>query len=210
MLNEQTLDQIVGASPVRTVGAGKTLFSKGDPAEAVYVVIEGEVAIEIISPNGRIVHVATLRPGAVFGEIAVLDKGVRTADVRALSSALVLRISDTAFRELVENSPAFSRAIIDDLIEKLRNTDGQLEDISFKPLHARLASLLLDFVADAPETVPSIKITQAALAERLSATREKVNVHLQSIQRAGAIKLRRGRIEVLDVGRLTTFVDRAE
>ena len=65
----------------------------------------------------------------------------------------------------------------------------------FLPLKRRLADLLLElFRAHGPE----LRTTQADLANRLTATREKVNVNLQILQEAGAIKLGRGRIWLID------------
>ncbi len=205
-LNSETIERLISSSPPQKIANGKTLFSKGDPADAVYIVIKGEVAIEIISPQGQTVRVATLQQGAVFGELAVLDGGDRTADVRAAQDSKLLRIGCRAFQSLIEKSPAFSRAIIKDLIEKLRITNNQIEDISFKSLRSRLAALLIKLANNTGQNPAILQITQSALADRLSATREKVNIHLQAIQGTKAINLQRGRIEVLDLGKLSKFI----
>jgi len=206
-LDDDHIRRILASSPTVKIPGGKTIFSKGEPPDAVYVVLNGEIAIEIISPQGRSVRVATLKEGAVFGELAALDGGMRTADARASQNAELLRIGKSAFQDLIAQAPAFARAIIGDLIEKLRMTDDQIENISFKPLKPRLAGLLLTLAGDVDAAAPAIPITQAALAERLTATREKVNIHLQVIQRAGAIRLKRGKIDILDQDKLRAFAD---
>lgn len=206
-LGAEEIEKLITGAASQTVSSGKTLFCKADRADAVYVVVSGEIAIEIFSPQGKIVRIATLKSGAVFGEIAVLDGGARTTDARATEETQLLRIGESVFKRLTEEYPAFSMAIIKDLIGKLRSTDIQVEDISFKPLRSRLATLLMKLTDDTGEDAPTLAVTQSALAEQLSATREKVNVHLQAIQRANAIALRRGRIDILDRDKLREFID---
>lgn len=206
-VDREEIDQLVVSSPLQKYAQGKTLFTKDDQADAAYVIISGEIAIEIMSPQGRTVRVATLREGSVFGEIAVLDMGTRTADARATEDTQVLRIGEKAFRDLITRAPEFALAIIKDLVEKLRMTDDQIEDISFKPLRSRVAALLIQLGDTIGGNTPTLQITQSALADRLSATREKVNIHLQALQAGNAIKLQRGRIDILDQDKLLDFID---
>lgn len=203
VLPEDILMELYKNSTRVAMPAGKLIFSRGDIAKTVYVVLEGEVSIEILAPDGRSVSLAILRGGEIFGELAVLDDGARSADARALDNATVLRINKSTFLDLTASQPAFSYAIIRELIGRLRTTDTQIENVSLRPLKARLALQLMELANAQEETAERVlKITQSALAERLSATREKVNVNLQHLQRAGAIVLGRGRIEVLDLERL--------
>lgn len=186
---------------------GQLLFSKGDPADAVYVITSGDVAIEVLSEQGRTVRMATLKKGAVFGEIAVLDGGERTADARAVYKTELVRIPKATFISLAKEEASLSFAILSDLVMKMRKTNVQVENISFQPLRVRLALLLDDLSKEAEKG--TIHITQFEIADRLSATREKVNVHLQAIQKAGAIKIGRGKITVTDTAELTTFIENA-
>ncbi len=173
----------------------QNVFFQGDDADRVYIVLEGEVAVETISVDGRTVPIAVLRTGEVFGEMAVLDNGMRSANVRALQASKVVSVSKSTFLDLVAKQPEFALSLIRDLVSRLRVTDAQIESITLLSLRTRVAGLLLDLSA-AQGTV--IKITQADLAERVSATREKVNVNLQTLQTAGAVTLSRGRIKIVD------------
>lgn len=181
---------------------GELVFSKGEPADGVYLLIEGEIALEASSPSGHVVSFAVVHAGAVFGELAALDDAPRTADARARQEATLIKISVRAFKESITENPAFVMAVIRDLINKLRRTDAQIENISFRNLQARLARLLLDLTSNGQA---SISATQAELADMLSATREKVNGHLQSLQTASAIALRRGAVDIRDRKILEAF-----
>ena len=171
------------------------VFFQGDDADRVYIVLAGEVAVETISVDGRTVPIVVLRTGEVFGEMAVLDNGFRSANVRALQASRVVSVSKNTFLDLVAKQPDFALSLIRDLVSRLRVTDAQIESITLLSLRTRVAGLLLDLSAAQGSM---IKITQADLAERVSATREKVNVNLQSLQSKGAVALSRGRIEIVD------------
>lgn len=200
-LDRADIGLLVAASQTISVTTGQHLFSKDDPSDAAFIILSGEVAIEILSEDGRCIRIASLGQADSFGEIGVLDGGVRTADARALSPAKLLMISKRKFNELFAMRPAFALSIVRELASKIRGTDNQLTELSFKSLRARLALLLLDLAKD-EDGAKVLRITQTELAERLSATREKVNVNLQNLKRVGSIAISRGRILVVDEKRL--------
>lgn len=203
-LGDRSLANVARQSRRVSLEKGELLFSKGDSADGVYLLTGGEIAIEASSPSGHTVSFATLNAGAVFGELAALDDAPRTADARARTEATLVKIGVRAFKEAVADNPAFSMAVIRDLIHKLRRTDSQIENISFRGLQARLARLLLDL---SPDGAQSVAATQAELAEMLSATREKVNGHLQSLRASSAIELRRGGVDIRDRKILSALAD---
>lgn len=203
-LDDKGFGKLALQSRRMSLGKGELLFSKGDPADGVYLLIEGEIAIEATSPSGHVVCFAALHAGAVFGELAALDDAARTADARARRMSELIKINVGAFKEAVAENPGFGMTVIRDLIGKLRRTDAQIENISLRSLQARLARLLLDLTSDGRDTISA---TQAELADMLSATREKVNGHLQSLQTSSAIALRRGAVDIRDRKILKAFAE---
>jgi CRP-like cAMP-binding protein len=81
--------------------AGQTLTRQGESADALYIVVSGRVAAIARLPGGRETVLAELGPRDVFGELALLDGGVRTAGVRALEPTLLLSLSAADFRGVV-------------------------------------------------------------------------------------------------------------
>lgn len=206
-LDADLIRQIAESARRVALQKGQLLFSKGEAADAAYVVLNGEISIETVSGDGRIARFATMKKGDLFGELAVLDSGERTADARAQEATALLRISKAGFEKFAAANPEMPLAIIADLVRKLRESNDQIEGIALRRLSARLAQLLLKLAEDDKSSPPQIRMTQSELADRLSATREKVNVHLQSFRAAGAIAISRGRIEFLDLDRLADFAD---
>lgn len=188
-------DALADGASVVTMDADTTVFFRGDAPDHVYLVLEGSVAVESMSNQGKTIAITSLGVGEVFGEMAVLDDRERSANIRTLEPSSFLLIGKTKFRALLRDSADFSFEVVQDLVGRLRQADDQLEAIMFLPLKRRLADLLLRlFQAQGRE----LKITQADLAYRLTATREKVNVNLQILQDAGAIRLARGRVTLVD------------
>ena len=104
---------------VREIGAhafeaGEDLIAAGDPGDAFYILIEGRV--QVVAPalfGTRIV--ATIEAGSVFGEIAFLDGGTRTATVRAITGGTMMRLTRAGLDALQERDPALATRIALDL-----------------------------------------------------------------------------------------------
>lgn len=194
-------------SPRVPLDRGEILFFAGDKAEAVYAVLSGEIALEIDGADGKSICVSSLGPGGIFGELAILDGKPRSVAARAVVRSVLLSIKAAAFLSLVRTQPDFAMAIIRDLAGKVRQTNGQVSGLSFQSLRGRVAGLISSLLDARPKAPASIAMTQSELAARLGASREKVNGHLQAMQAAGAIRLARGRIDVLDRRALGRFAD---
>ena len=65
---------------------GEVIFHIGDPGDALFVIVDGEVKISLPSETGEEAILATLRPGDVFGELALLDGAPRSASATAISA----------------------------------------------------------------------------------------------------------------------------
>jgi CRP-like cAMP-binding protein len=113
----------------RQVAAGEHIFTRGEPGDVLYVVVEGEV--EIYLPDEATALRVTLRrlgPGEHFGELALLDGAPRTASARALQASKLLTLSRDAFHGVVLASPAGAREVVSELARRLRATNALVSD----------------------------------------------------------------------------------
>lgn len=197
-LSESQRQNLLNASSIMNYRDDNILFSKGEAAHKSYLIISGEVSIEIISKDGKIANIAVLSDQDILGEFTILDDGVRSATARCLSNVTVLSIPKSVFLTLLDQSPALSKRLISLLVQRLRNTNSLVEGLTLMPLHQRLRRLLYALTKSVTQSEhPIITITQSHLANRLSASREKVNVHLRDLQKMGIIQTKRGAIVVL-------------
>src|SRR5215471_11877980 len=76
---------------------GRTLLEKGSNSRDVFFVLEGEVEVVLYAPDGREVFVTAIGPGEMFGQLAALDGGPRSATIVALSDVVVAIMSANDF-----------------------------------------------------------------------------------------------------------------
>jgi NTE family protein len=105
-LDEATLQDLVQRFEHMKLAADSILMSLGDAADALYVVIEGELEARARSPGGAELTLSTMGPGSTVGEIPLLFGGPRTATVRAIVDTMLLRISRADVEELSARSRA--------------------------------------------------------------------------------------------------------
>jgi CRP-like cAMP-binding protein len=178
---------------------GQVVFARGDPGREIYLVASGRVRLSVLTAEGRELSFAHAEPGQIFGEIAVLDGGLRTADATAVSKVVALTLSKAAVMRLIETRPVVREAVIKFLCGRLRDADHQLEGIALYPIEARLARFFLAAARQKGPIQPGTKavlelpISQSELALLIGASRPKVNAALALLEDGGAIERTDGR-----------------
>jgi glutaminase len=103
----------------RRYDRGALIVRKGDAADHIYLLMSGEVSVTIDLPNGRVKRLATMSPGMTFGEMAVVDRARRSADVRADTTVECCALSTAAFDRLGETHPAIKAAVLENLLRNV-------------------------------------------------------------------------------------------
>ncbi|MFO0734403.1 MAG: cyclic nucleotide-binding domain-containing protein [Labilithrix sp.] len=137
-LSDEFLEHLCTTLSVMRVTVGDTIFREGDPAREMYVVLDGEIEVLKKSRRGRETRVAILGPNDCFGEMSIIDMQPRSATVRALGSARLLRISteemDSLYRHDLKSYTLIVLNIARDLSRRLRVADGLLADFTMNVL----------------------------------------------------------------------------
>jgi CRP-like cAMP-binding protein len=103
------------------VAAGEVVCTEGEPGHEFYVIASGEAAVEHAG------GVATkLHTGDHFGEMALLDRGPRSATVRALSDCRLYVLQEASFSALLNEVPALAQKLLASLARRLRQVEAQL------------------------------------------------------------------------------------
>lgn len=174
--------------------AGQVIFTRGDAGRDIYLVTSGRVRLSVLTAEGRELSFAHAEPGAVFGEIAMLDSGPRTADATAVVKTQAMSLGRAAFMRLAETRPHLVDAVVRFLCRRIREADQQLEAIALFPIEVRLARFFLAAARqkrpDASEGSVSIDLgmSQGELALLIGASRPKVNTALSMLEASGAIQ----------------------
>ena len=181
-----TLDKLVGAARVVKCDRNFVIFEEDDPADELFVVRKGRIAVGRKSVDGRESLVALMETGDVFGEMPLFDEGNRSASARALERSEVLGIPYTSVRECFDAQPQLLWTVVALLAERLRTTDSALADAVFLDVTGRTAKRLLELAGDQEEF--QLPITQEELAGLVGASRERVNKSLAQFVRLGWIE----------------------
>jgi signal transduction histidine kinase len=124
-LTEEDLDELAQAAIVRSFPAGAVICQEGERGEVVYVVYEGRVEISKRVDEDSERYLTSSGPGALFGEIAILQEGFRTATVRAAKPTTVLEIGQKPFFAVLGRNPSLGVRILVNMSGRLREVDQQ-------------------------------------------------------------------------------------
>lgn len=119
------LERLAKAAVEEPVADGTTVIREGDPADALYVLVDGEMAVSARGEGGVEQPLPTMGPGTCFGEIGVLEGIPRTATVRAAGPSTLLRIDAATFLEALTDAPA-STSLLEGARGRLARTHPSL------------------------------------------------------------------------------------
>jgi CRP-like cAMP-binding protein len=167
-----------------------TIFSQGEPADAVMYIQEGGVQISVLSRSGKQAIVATLGTGDFFGEGALAGQTVRLATASASVASTILVIEKAEMASVLHEQHAFSDRFIANMLSRNIRVEADLVDQLFNSSEKRLARTLLLLARygrqDEPHH-PLPRISQEALAEMIGTTRSRVNLFMNKFRKLGFI-----------------------
>ena len=111
---DDDLQSLLALAPACNVGAGSVLYLQGEPASSCFLIVRGQVQVERTRRSGTQI-VTTLRPGTLVGQIALIDRGKRTATVRAATAVEGLEIAGDIFDQLLAGARPLALAFQEQL-----------------------------------------------------------------------------------------------
>jgi len=208
-LEPEAFDQLCRYAKHSILKRGTPIFAKGDPPTSLFAVITGTVKISISSPDGRNAILNLIGPGEIFGEIALLDGQVRSADATANTNCEMFTIDRREFVPFVRSQPTLAMKFIELLCGRLRWTSDQVEQVILQDLPGRLASALLRLTErrKLTEGERTLAITQQEISEMVGMTRESINKQLRAWAARGLVRLEHGAIVVLKPEPLRALIE---
>ncbi|CAA7616963.1 cAMP-binding protein-catabolite gene activator and regulatory subunit of cAMP-dependent protein kinase [Candidatus Terasakiella magnetica] len=205
------LDELAVKAKTIKVEGREILFSKGDPGDRLYLVSKGMIRIGVLSAEGREVTYGMIQPGELFGEIAVLDGGVRSADATAMEDCELLALERRDVLGFLDRHPSQALHLLKVLCNRVRRADDLLEDIVFLSLPSRLAKHLMMLggllgTREKAQGPITIRLSQQEVADHLGISRESVNKVLSKWEQAGIVALGRGQITLTKSAALDEFI----
>ncbi len=192
-----------------TSPAGRVFFNPAEPAEVLFILKKGDVAISRISPDGKKLILSTLSAGTIFGEMAIIGQRMHETFAEALTECVICIMSRRDVEDLLLADPRIAVRLVKALGERLTRAEARLEEMAFKPVPARLASLLVRLGTESDwRGRPVVQgLTHQQLAELIGTYRETATTILGQFRDDGLIEIGRRRIVMLDLPGLEAIAE---
>lgn len=115
----------------KTFEKGERIINEGDPGDCMYVIQEGEVEI-FVERNGEDVRLAIRGEGEFFGEMAVFEREVRSASVRAMGRVRVLTLDKKNFLKRIQEDPSLAFRIVQTMSSRIRELSAEVARLKGK------------------------------------------------------------------------------
>jgi CRP/FNR family transcriptional regulator len=201
-LNPVELASVAAAASTRHYARGEAVFNVGDRAEALFVVVDGQLKERLIQPEGSESVFELYTVGSVFGEPGLfVPERTRMVDMIALTVSHVISLPRAALLELIHRAPQVSMRLIEGLASDVRALGVQLGNAGYLSVRERLAAKLLELSRTHGRPVGDrvcieLALPQTLLATMVAATRENVNRALVELTKAAAVHIESDRYHV--------------
>jgi CRP/FNR family transcriptional regulator len=213
-LEEGELERFSQVAVPRSFPAGTRVFHEGDSSDACYIVSEGSFRVTREHSDGRAITLATLGPGEIFGELAMLDGDKRSASAESITDGTLLALPANDVRGLLGRNPEIALKLVAGLVRRLRAANMRLSRQSFQTVPSRVAGILAQLSREGQENKDgdgemqevTIRMNQTDLAQLAGTSRESVSRFLAELERAGVVRSGRGRVTVLQPNKLRNYI----
>ena len=210
-LSEPELEKIARVAVPRRYPSGSIILREGDPGDTCYILQDGRARVTRQHADGRTITLTNLGPGEIFGELAMFGGDVRSATVEAVDDVEAVAILAGDLKRMLNEHPEIAVKLLSALGEKLREANARIARQSFQKVSSRVAGVLVELAetGSRPDGVPHevvVHSTQSDLAQLAGTSREAASRFLATLQRAGVVTTRRGKIVVHDPPALHRYI----
>jgi CRP-like cAMP-binding protein len=214
-LSELELEDLMRAVQLRVVKAKQALCHKGDPGNQLYLIVNGVLKAQTTSAAGDDIVFSIMGPGEMFGELALLRGGKRTATVIAIRDSQLIVIDRRDLFPFLRRHPDAALKLLEVLAGRVERLSAKVEDKSFLNLPQRLAKCLFELAerwgrkaADGLHIEQ--RLSQSELGDLVATTRESINKQMKAWAKEGVASMQDGHIVIRDEAALQRIAEHEE
>lgn len=213
-LSDAEIDKVLALAQVRRYEPRSIVFRRGDEGTGMMAVLSGHVKLCAVAPSGKELAFSIIKPGEIFGEIALLDGQQRLVDATAVDECEILIVARRDFIPFLHDHPEICIRMMTALCARLRRVSQLTEDSLFLGLTPRLARSLLQLVDRYGHAGPDgiridLRLSQRELGSLIGMSRESINKQLGTWRREGLIAVDKKIITIRDIERFRRVADQA-
>lgn len=195
----------------RTFAAGEKIFAEGEIGAEMFIIQTGRVRISKKSQDVEKTLVV-LEDGDFFGEMAVIDKGPRSATATAVDEVKCIVLNEELFEQQMQNNARIVKKILKNMSARLRDANKQIENLLIKDVNSRVAHTLLN-LAHKNGAKPGVEIkvdglTVEELAKMVGMGNEpqKVAEILSKMEQVRITRIEAGKVVISSLENLEKFI----
>ena len=207
-LPASVLERLADALRTQRFDKGATIVRHNDDGRELYVILSGAVRVTLVGSTGRSLTYQILSAGDMFGEVAAVDGGGRSANVVAEEESVLGSLGSQTFLDLAGSSPEFALVILKRMARLNRRLTNRLFEYHTYDVRGRVYLELLRLTELSPDE--PITITDRDMASRVGTTRENVSRIHGKLRDTGIIVRDKSRLTVTDRSGLEVLLDDCE
>ena len=194
-MEKSALTRLIDEAGQKTYPKNTILFSEGDETDSLYIVLKGRVKAFLTNQEGKEIILAVFGPGEYFGEMALIDKGNRSATIMTKEQTRVIIISGKSLRDLLASDVNITLNLLKELLDRFRDAQRKIKSLALMDVYGRVTRLLLQLAdKEGNERVIKEPITHQEIANMVGSSREMVSRIMQSLTTGNYIEKRNRKI----------------
>jgi CRP-like cAMP-binding protein len=193
-LPDTTLTDLAVRMRPRAAEAGTVIVSQEEAGDALFVLASGKVKVVLYGETGREIILSILRVGDFFGEMSLLDRQPRSANVVAVEESELVTLDREAFQSHLHAHPSTALAILAEMSRRLRRADEVIGNLALLDVYARVARAIKELAQQQGQPVDGGLLikerpTQQEIAGLIGTSRETVSRALNDFTRRGLMEM---------------------
>lgn len=202
------VDTLLARATTSKVARGTTLFAQDDPADTIYIVLEGWVKLYRIAPSGMEAVVGVFTQGHSFGEAVALRLAAYPVFAETVTDSVLLRIDAREMLRLLHSSPEIAISMLTATYSHLHNLVAQIEQLKAQTGPQRVAEFLLDLTsAKIGSCSVELPYDKVLIAGRLGMKPESLSRAFSKLKEQG-VRILQNSAEIEDVDTLRAYAER--
>ncbi len=182
---------------IRTYPKNTIVINEGDDANALFVVLEGQVKVFLSNEEGKEIIINMQGPGEYFGELALLDSSQRSASVMTTEKSKLAFLSKADFQRVLAEHSDIALNLIKALTGRVRVLSENVKNLALLDVYGRVAKTLLGLATDHDgQLIVEKRLTQQDIANHVGASREMVARIMKDLVQGGYITVTRDQITI--------------
>jgi CRP-like cAMP-binding protein len=189
-LSDTQAISLIGALEKRRFKRSESLVVAGTKSNTLFVILSGKASVVVANPSGKELVLATLGVGDCIGEMSLLDNEPHSASVIAETQIDALALSREGFNSCILHNAQMAVSVMRGLVMRLRKANQKIASLALFSVFGRVARYVLDMAEEGEDgrLVVRKKISHAAIAREVGASREMVSKALKEFESQGFIR----------------------